>query len=54
MTLRTESEIRTCSNSCGHYDLINQCCWIVSERGLCSDVQEGDRCLYGFKEGELE
>lgn len=49
-----EDPIRQCSNSCSHYDLINQCCWIVSNQGLCTEVQEGDYCLYGFKENSYE
>jgi hypothetical protein len=39
-----------CGDNCGHHDVINQCCWIVSDRGLCSEVEEGDPCLYGFVE----
>lgn len=39
-----------CGEGCGHHDVINQCCWIVPKRGLCSDVKEGQLCLYGFKE----
>jgi len=47
-----EQETRQCSNTCSHFDEINQCCWIATERRLCTDVHEGDYCLYGFKEGE--
>ena len=43
-----DAELRICDNTCSHYDGINQCCWIVSERGLCSDRTAGDSCLYGF------
>ena len=49
-----EDPIRECSNSCGHYDVINQCCWLVSNRGLFTEVQEGDTCRYGFKENSYE
>lgn len=45
--------IRECDETCPHFDSLNQCCWIVSKRGLCSDVQEGDFCLYDFKENDV-
>ena len=44
-------ETRQCSDSCSHYDSINCCCWVASKKGLCTEVDEGDYCLYGFKEG---
>jgi len=44
-----EDEVRQCDETCGHYDSLNQCCWVASDRGLCTDVSEGDRCLYRFK-----
>jgi hypothetical protein len=44
---------RQCSESCSHFDSLNQCCWVASERGLCTDVEEGDYCLYGIKESEV-
>lgn len=46
-------DVRRCSNSCGSYDSLNQCCWIVSDNGLFSEVSEGDLCKYGKKEGDL-
>jgi hypothetical protein len=49
-----ESRTRECSDSCSHYDSLNCCCWIASNKGLCRDVQEGDLCLYGFKEDDYE
>ena len=49
-----EPETRTCDESCSHYDSLNQCCWIVSDGGLFTEVQEGDLCRYGFKEGGYE
>jgi hypothetical protein len=36
-----------CSTQCGHYDELNQCCW-VSWR----NQDEGDRCFYGLYEDE--
>jgi len=42
-------EPRQCDESCSHYDSLNQCCWIASKRGLCTDVSEGDYCRFGFK-----
>ena len=48
-----EDQIRECSNSCGHYDGLNQCCWIVGDHGLFTEVREGDYCRYGFKENNI-
>ena len=48
-----EPETRTCDECCSHCDSLNQCCWITSERGLYTEVSEGDLCLYGFEEGLL-
>lgn len=48
-----EPETRKCSESCSHYDSLNECCWVASERRLCTDVEEGDYCLYGKKEDEV-
>ena len=45
-----EDRIKECSTDCSHYDLINQCCWIVSDRGLFTEIQEGDLCVHGLKE----
>ena len=52
--MQDEDSIRECSSSCGHYDVINQCCWIVGSHGLFTEVQEGDTCRYGFKENSYE
>jgi len=49
-----EIVIRECGNSCSHFDSLNLCCWLVSRRGLCTDVREGDLCRYGFKENGEE
>jgi hypothetical protein len=49
-----ESRTRECNEQCGHYDSLNCCCWIASEKGLCRDVGEGDLCLYGFKEDDFK
>jgi hypothetical protein len=46
----SRSEPRECSISCSHFDSLNQCCWLVSEHGLCRNRREGDACLYGFME----
>lgn len=35
----------TCGNACGHYDYLNQCCWLSWR-----NKQEGDYCNYGLKE----
>jgi len=45
---------RKCSTACSHFDLINQCCWIASDAGLCTDAQEGDLCRHGFKDDSYE
>ena len=45
-----DKDIRRCSYTCSHFDGLNQCCWLASRRGLCSDVAEDDVCLYGFYE----
>jgi len=47
-----ENAVRQCGECCSHWDNINQCCWIVSERGLCTSVSEGDYCIYNFKEND--
>lgn len=44
-------ELKRCSNSCGHFDLINSVCWLSTPKtGLCTDVREYDYCFHGFKE----
>ena len=45
-----EKRVRQCSTSCGHFDELNLCCWVASKRGLCTEVFEGDYCLYGLTE----
>jgi len=35
----------TCGNACGHFDYLNQCCWLSWWH-----KEEGDRCNYGLKE----
>jgi len=49
-----ERRVRTCSTSCGHFDELNLCCWVASNRGLCTEVSEGGYCLYGFLEDSWE
>jgi hypothetical protein len=34
-----------CNNQCGHYDHINQFCWL-----MWWDIKEEDLCHVGFKE----
>jgi len=45
-------ETKRCENSCAHFDLINQCCWLITSEtpGLMTNVQEGDYCFHGLKE----
>jgi hypothetical protein len=43
---------RECSESCAHYDSLNQCCWQATEKGLCFHVSEGDYCHLGYKEND--
>ena len=39
-----EYELRECSeSSCGHFDSLNQCCWLSWR-----DKEEGDPCDYNF------
>ena len=42
-------EIRRCGY-CGHFDEINQACWVVASDGICRDVSEPDFCVLGLKE----
>lgn len=37
----------TCGNSCGHFDYLNQCCWLSLWH-----KQEGDYCDYELREWE--
>jgi len=46
------SRQRECGEECPHYDNVNQCCWQATEKGLCFDVEEGDRCHLGYKDRE--
>lgn len=50
--LEEYGETKRCENSCAHFDLLNQCCWLITEKtpGLMTDVQEGDYCFHGLKE----
>ena len=47
-----EPETRQCTPSCAHFDSLNQCCWLITERtpGLFTDVREYDYCFHGLKE----
>jgi hypothetical protein len=46
------SELRRCSESCSHYDSLNECCWVATGKGLCQTVSEDDFCLHGFLEDD--
>lgn len=45
-------EVRQCDQSCPHFDVINSCCWLITEDtpGLFTEVSEYDTCIHGFKE----
>lgn len=43
-----EYDVRECDESCGHFDEINLCCWVATNRGMCTDVALHDLCLFGF------
>ena len=47
-----DRETRRCENSCAHFDLINQCCWLITPEstGLLTEVSEGGYCIHGLKE----
>jgi hypothetical protein len=47
------NQTRQCSDSCGHYDSLNRCCWQATEKGLCFHVSEGDYCQLGYKENDF-
>jgi hypothetical protein len=40
---------RECGECCSHYDEINRCCWLVTEKGICIHVSPGDACHHGLK-----
>ena len=42
-------ETKECGESCSHYDEINRCCWLVTEKGICIHVNPGDLCHHGLK-----
>ncbi len=44
-----EHETRRCGN-CGHYDEINQCCWVIADDGICRDVTPDEDCVFGWPE----
>lgn len=47
-----EDTERECSDSCPHYDSLNQCCWQATKKGLCFTVHEGDYCHLGYMEND--
>ena len=42
--------IMECGENCSHYDSLNHCCWLVTEKGIMIYVSEGDLCHHGLKE----
>jgi len=42
-------EDRECGENCSHYDEINRCCWLVTEKGISIHVSPGDLCHHGLK-----
>ncbi len=47
-----EDRQRECSDSCSHFDSVNQCCWQATDKGLCFDVSEGDLCHLNYMEND--
>lgn len=45
MCMDVESHEVTCGNACGHFDYLNQCCWLSWWH-----KEEGDHCNYGLVE----
>jgi hypothetical protein len=41
---------RECSENCSHYDNLNRCCWLVTEKGISIHVNEGDLCHHSLKD----
>ncbi|MBA7490034.1 hypothetical protein ES702_00568 [subsurface metagenome] len=37
---------------CGHFDSLNQCCWVIADDGICREVTEIDYCKFGWKINE--
>ena len=44
-----ELETRRCGD-CGHFDIINQGCWIIASDGIFRSRSEDDYCVFGKKE----
>lgn len=42
-----------CEENCSHYDSLNRCCWLVTEKGSMIHVAEGDYCHHGIKEDPI-
>ena len=42
-------ETRRCGN-CGHFDSLNQCCWVVASDGIFRYRMEDDYCVFDLKE----
>jgi hypothetical protein len=43
-------ELRLCESDCPHFDVINWCCWLITDKtpGLFTEVREYDPCIHGF------
>jgi len=48
----SEDEKRECSESCPHFDGLNQCCWQSGPWGILIEISEGDACHLGYKEDD--
>ncbi len=42
-------EVRRCG-SCGHFDGINQGCWVIASDGIFRSTSQDDYCVFNFKE----
>jgi len=42
-------ETRRCGN-CGHFDSLNQACWVVASDGIFRHRMEDDYCVFDLKE----
>ena len=49
---KEQDEERECSESCPHFDSLNECCWQAGPWGLELDASEGDACHLGYKEND--
>ncbi len=42
-------EIRRCGD-CGHFDGLNQGCWVIASDGIFRSRTEDDYCVFGWKD----